>query len=102
MAYEVALVVPSRVVKEVDVDATDGTFDCVELLVDQLKRVGLVVQRDQGASYDFIKVSFTLPLLASPLKNMLSMHFFLCILFSILFPLPIKQTKFCYGSFYLG
>ncbi|KAJ6794614.1 anoctamin-like protein isoform X1 [Iris pallida] len=51
--FEVAIVVP----KKKDGDADGGSRDCVELLVRELERAGLVVDRVQGISDEFIKLA---------------------------------------------
>ncbi|KAJ6815851.1 anoctamin-like protein isoform X1 [Iris pallida] len=57
--FEVAIVVP----KKKDGDADGGSRDCVELLVRELERAGLVVDRVQGISDEFIK-------LAAPMRTL--------------------------------
>ncbi|XP_022723977.1 anoctamin-like protein At1g73020 [Durio zibethinus] len=58
IVYEIAVVVPKRNVKE----DNDG-FDCVEVLVNEFRNVGLVVERVLGLSDEFIK-------LAAPLETL--------------------------------
>lgn len=53
--FEMAVVVPKKREKE-----RDDTADCVEFLVRELKRAGLIVERVFGISDEFIKVGFLL------------------------------------------
>lgn len=52
-AFEVAIVVPK---KREEMDGGDGGLNCVEFLVKELERAGLVVERVSGISDEFIKV----------------------------------------------
>ena len=51
IVYEIAVVVPKRNLKE----ENEG-YDCVEVLVNEFRNVGLVVERVLGLSDEFIKV----------------------------------------------
>ncbi|OMO70883.1 Anoctamin/TMEM 16 [Corchorus capsularis] len=51
IVYEVAVVVPKRNLKE-----ENGEYDCVEVLVNEFRNVGLVVDRVLGLSDEFIKL----------------------------------------------
>lgn len=53
-AFEVAIVVPKR--KEKEGDGGGGALDCVEFLVKELERAGLIVEIVNGISDEFIKV----------------------------------------------
>ncbi|KAK6914789.1 Anoctamin [Dillenia turbinata] len=57
-SFEIGIVVPKRAVKEGDEDS-----DCVEVLVDEFKKAGLIVERVLGISDEFIK-------LAAPLETL--------------------------------
>lgn len=48
-AFEIGVVVPKRSVK---------AEDCVEVLVNEFKKVGLIVERVLGVADEFIKVQF--------------------------------------------
>lgn len=50
-AFEIGVVVPKRNLK----DENEG-WDCVEVLVDEFRKVGLIVERVQGIADEFIKV----------------------------------------------
>lgn len=50
-AFEIGVVVPKRGVKE-----KNEEFDCVEVLVEQFKDAGLIVERVIGVADEFIKV----------------------------------------------
>lgn len=50
-AFEIAVVVPKTILKE-----KDDNFDCVEVLVKELKDVGFIVECVPGITNDFIKV----------------------------------------------
>lgn len=52
-AFEIGVVVPKRNVKE-----EDKTSDCVEVLVEEFRNLGLVVERVHGVVDEFIKVCF--------------------------------------------
>ena len=55
-AFEIGVVVPRRVFKE-----GAESDDCVEVLVDEFRKVGLIVDRVLGFQEEFLKVrSFTL------------------------------------------
>lgn len=55
--FEIGVVVPKRTVKEGQtINTVDETFDCVEVLVDEFKKTGLVVERIVGIADEFIKV----------------------------------------------
>ncbi|PON96104.1 Anoctamin [Trema orientale] len=54
-AFEIAVVVPKRNVK-----AEDSSFDCVELLVREFRKVGFVVERVIGVADEFIKLAAAL------------------------------------------
>ncbi|XVE88756.1 hypothetical protein DITRI_Ditri19aG0094400 [Diplodiscus trichospermus] len=58
IVYEIAVVVPKRNLKEVNEE-----YDCVEILVNEFRNVGLVVERVLGLSDEFIK-------LAAPLETL--------------------------------
>ncbi|OMO66385.1 anoctamin-7-like protein [Corchorus olitorius] len=51
IVYEVAVVVPKRNLKE-----ENEEYDCVEVLVNEFRNVGLVVDRVLGLSDEFIKL----------------------------------------------
>lgn len=57
--FEIGVVVPKRVVKP---GGNYETHDCVEVLVNEFGKVGLIVDRVLGMQYEFIKVNlfFTL------------------------------------------
>lgn len=57
-AFEIGVVVPKRNLK----DENEG-WDCVEVLVDEFRKVGLIVERVQGIADEFIK-------LAAPLETL--------------------------------
>ncbi|KAM1412437.1 hypothetical protein EV2_025628 [Malus domestica] len=57
-AFEIGVVVPKRNVKE-----EDRAFDCVEVLVEEFRNLGLVVERVHGVVDEFIK-------LAAPLETL--------------------------------
>lgn len=69
-AFELALVVPKRDAPapagdgDGDSDSDDNSMarDCVEFLVQQLRNAGLVVERVQGLSEEFLKVVLSLSL----------------------------------------
>lgn len=50
-AFEIGVVVPKRVVKP-----GDECYNCVEVLVNEFNKVGLIVDRVIGMQYEFIKV----------------------------------------------
>ncbi|KAL6288496.1 hypothetical protein ACE6H2_006006 [Prunus campanulata] len=50
-AFEIGVVVPKRDVKE-----EDKASDCVEMLVDEFRNLGLVVERVHGVVDEFRKV----------------------------------------------
>ena len=52
-AFEIGVVVPKRAVKE-----RDESFDCVEVLVEEFKQAGLIVEKVIGIADEFIKVWF--------------------------------------------
>ncbi|TXG68673.1 hypothetical protein EZV62_003608 [Acer yangbiense] len=52
IVFEIGVVVPKSNVKE-----EKETCDCVETLVDELRRVGLIVQRVSGLSDEFLKLA---------------------------------------------
>lgn len=58
-AFELALVVPKR---DAPLACDGDTRDCVEFLVQQLRNAGLVVERVQGLSEEFLKVVLSLSL----------------------------------------
>lgn len=49
--FEIGVVVPKRNAKE-----ESEASDCVEVLVDEFRNVGLIVERVQGIADEFIKV----------------------------------------------
>ena len=51
IVFEIAVLVPKSNVKE-----EKETYDCVETLVDEFRKVGLIVQRVSGLSDEFLKV----------------------------------------------
>lgn len=52
ITYEIAVVVPKRIVKE-----EDNSCDCVDVLVDEFRKEGLIIDRVLGlADHEFIKV----------------------------------------------
>lgn len=57
-AFEIGVVVPKRAVKE-----RDESFDCVEVLVEEFKQAGLIVEKVIGIADEFIK-------LAAPLETL--------------------------------
>ncbi|KAL6956797.1 hypothetical protein U1Q18_042651 [Sarracenia purpurea var. burkii] len=56
--FEMGVVVPRRVVKE-----GDESCDCVEVLVHEIRKVGLIIDRVLGFQEEFIK-------LAAPLETL--------------------------------
>lgn len=53
ITYEIAVVVPKRIVKE-----EDNSCDCVDVLVDEFRKEGLIVDRVLGlADHEFIKLA---------------------------------------------
>jgi anoctamin-10 len=52
-AFEIGVVVPKRNEEE------NEDFDCVKVLVDEFRKVGLFVERVQGVADEFIKVWFS-------------------------------------------
>ncbi|PPD71606.1 hypothetical protein GOBAR_DD31497 [Gossypium barbadense] len=58
IVYEIALVVPKRNINE-----ENKCYDCVEVLVNEFRNVGLIVERVLGLSDEFIK-------LAAPLETL--------------------------------
>jgi len=54
VVHEVAMVVPKRVLEE-----EEG--DCVEVLVTELRKKGMVVDRVVGLAHEFLKVGLSLP-----------------------------------------
>lgn len=50
--FEVAIVVPKRSERERD----ESSGDCVEFLVRELEKAGLIVERFRGVPAEFIKV----------------------------------------------
>ncbi|KAF8400964.1 hypothetical protein HHK36_014267 [Tetracentron sinense] len=56
--FEIAVVVPKRIMKE-----GDESCDCIEILVLEFKKVGLIVERVIGLADEFLK-------LAAPLKTL--------------------------------
>lgn len=74
-AFELALVVPTRDAPapagDGDSDDNSTARDCVEFLVQQLRNAGLVVERVQGLSEEFLKV-----VLVFSLSLSLSLFFF--------------------------
>lgn len=50
-AFEIGVVVPKRDLK----DENEGC-ECVDVLVDEFRKVGLIVERVQGIADEFIKV----------------------------------------------
>lgn len=62
-AFELALVVPKRDAPPAgDGNGEGSSRDCVEFLVQQLRNAGLVVERVQGLSEEFLKVVLSLSL----------------------------------------
>ncbi|GAV80270.1 Anoctamin domain-containing protein [Cephalotus follicularis] len=59
LVFEIALVVPKRKLKEGD----DEDSDCVKVLIDELKKEGLVVDKVLGVTDEFIKVAAPLEIL---------------------------------------
>ncbi|RVW51963.1 Anoctamin-like protein [Vitis vinifera] len=55
-AFEIGVVVPKRAVKE-----RDESFDCVEVLVEEFKQAGLIVEKVIGIADEFIKVACLKP-----------------------------------------
>lgn len=51
--FEIGVVVPKRTVK-----VEDESSDCVEVLVNEFKKVGLIAERVLGVADEFIKVQF--------------------------------------------
>lgn len=58
IVYEIAVVVPKRNLNE-----ENKGYDCVEVLVNEFRNVGLIVERVLGLSDEFIK-------LAAPLETL--------------------------------
>lgn len=50
-AFEIGVVIPRRVVQE-----KDESSDCAHVLVEEFKKVGLIVERVIGIADEFIKV----------------------------------------------
>lgn len=50
--FEISVVVPKRLGR-----LGDEKYDCVEVLVKEFQKVGLIVDRVLGMQYEFIKVS---------------------------------------------
>ena len=80
-AFERGVVVPKRNVEEENEDC-----NCVEVLVDEFTKVGLIVERVQGFADEFIKVIFYFVSLAL-LQSLLISDFFYALCWYIRFTL---------------
>lgn len=52
-AFEMCVVVPRSIVKK-----EDKKYDCIEVLIKELKNVGFIIDRAVGLTDEFIKVFF--------------------------------------------
>lgn len=59
IVFEICVVVPKKIEKQGD----DSSLDCVEVLVDEFKRRGLIVERVVGLQNEFIKLSAPLEIM---------------------------------------
>lgn len=109
-AFEMCVVVPRRIVKK-----EDKKYDCIEVLIKELKNVGFIIDRAVGLTDEFIKVFFFFIILHwSPLffskssilfRTILRFHKFaisICTAFNYIFLMPIVSLLLMAFFFFIN